>query len=448
MEKSKKPIIQHIQDFLDYCEVERGLSSKTQENYFRYLRKFQQWVDHKEMTSLLPHDLSPELVWDYRLFLSRFQSKQGAELSKKTQMYYLIALRALLGYFVAKDIVSLPPDKIKLPKDGSKEKTVKFLNLDQMKKLLEVADPESRTGLRDRTILESLFSTGLRVAELVALNKEQFDPIMRKSFVASSPHDLRDFEIGIIGKGKHPRTVYFSERALEWLKKYLKTREDTQKALFINYRGRTKDENRLTPRSIERIIKRYSIKAGVPLFTTPHTLRHCLHPSTRIVLADQIISARDLFFHHEKQAQTIDWQTLQLKNRRIQEKSYHITPLLSLWADGYNLLCSPNHRLFTIGKKGIEEIQAKDIQVDDYIMGIQNFSIKETPFIDPRLARLFGYICGDGTVSIRGRAVILFDKDKRILEFYRNIVHELFNINPSLQAYKDRKSWKLSIYII
>ncbi|MDO8470797.1 MAG: tyrosine-type recombinase/integrase [bacterium] len=264
MEKSKKPILQHIQDFLDYCEVERGLSSKTQENYFRYLRKFEQWLKAKDLSPLLPHELTPELVWDYRLFLSRFQSKQGAELSKKTQAYYLIALRALLGYFVAKDVVSLPPDKIQLPKDGSKEKTVKFLNLDQMKKLLEAPDSSDPSGLRDRTLLEALFSTGLRVAELVALNKEQFDSVWNKE----------DFEIGIIGKGKHPRTVYFSERALEWLKKYLKTRKDTQKALFINYRGRTKDENRLTPRSIERIIKKYSIKAGIPLFTTPHTLRH------------------------------------------------------------------------------------------------------------------------------------------------------------------------------
>ena len=303
---------------------------------------------------------------------------------------------------------------------------------------MNAPDPENHTGLRDKAILESLFSTGLRIAELVALNKEQFDSIWNK----------KDFELGIIGKGSRPRTVYFSERALEGLKKYLNTRKDKQKALFINYRGRTKDENRLTSRSIERMMKKYSIKAGIPLFTTPHTLRHCLHPSTRIVLPNQIISARDLFFHHEKQVQTLDWQTLKLKNKGLQEKSYHITPLLSLWADGYNLLCSPNHRLFTIGKKGIEAIQAKDVQIDDYVMGIQNFSIQEVPFIHPKLARLLGYICGDGTVSIRRRAVILFDKDKRILEFYQNLVHELFNLNPSLQAYKDRKSWKLTIYSI
>ena len=263
MEKSQKPVVEHIQDFLDYCEVERGLSNKTQENYAHYLKKFQTWLSSKNRSGLLPHDLSSQDVWDYRLFLSRHQDK-GKSLSKLTQNYYLIALRALLSYFVAKDIVCLPPDKVTLPKDAKNEKTIKFLNLDQIQKLLDVADPDSPAGLRDRTILETLFSTGLRIAELVALNKEQFD------FTA----DKKDFELGVIGKGSRPRTVYFSERALGWLKKYLNTRKDKQKALFINYRGRTKDENRLTSRSIERMMKKYSIKAGIPLFTTPHTLRH------------------------------------------------------------------------------------------------------------------------------------------------------------------------------
>lgn len=263
MEKSQKPVVEHIKDFLDYCEVERGLSSKTQENYSHYLEKFKVWLSYKSRLDLLPHDLTAQDVWDYRLFLSRHQNK-GKSLSKLTQNYYLIALRALLGYFVAKDIVSLPPEKVTLPKDADKEQTIKFLNLEQIQKLLDAPDPENPAGLRDKVILESLFSTGLRIAELVALNKEQFD----------FSSDKKDFELSVTGKGSRVRTVYFSERALEWLKKYLNTRKDKQKALFINYRGRTKEENRLTSRSIERMMKKYSIKAGIPLFTTPHTLRH------------------------------------------------------------------------------------------------------------------------------------------------------------------------------
>ncbi|MBI1984592.1 MAG: tyrosine-type recombinase/integrase [Candidatus Wildermuthbacteria bacterium] len=290
MKKSQKPIIEYIKDFLDYCEVERGLSSKTQENYSHYLEKFKMWLASKNRLNLLPHDLTDKDVWDYRLYLSRYQQdktglpagRQGKGLSRLTQNYYLIALRALLSYFLVKDIASLPPDKVTLPKDANKEKTIKFLNLDQIQKLLNAPDLANPAGLRDKAILESLFSTGLRIAELVALNKEQFDSVWNKPF--NKTQGRQDFELGVIGKGSRPRTVYFSERALEWLKKYLQTRKDKQKALFINYKGSARRppqrrsaqeaENRLTARSIERMMKKYSIKAGIPLFTTPHTLRH------------------------------------------------------------------------------------------------------------------------------------------------------------------------------
>ena len=266
MEKSNTPIIKHIPDFLDYCEVEKGLADNTQKNYKRYLQKFIFWLEKTNIVDLLPHELTPEDIWQYRLFLSRFQNEKGQRLKKITQNYYLIALRAFLSYFIAKDIDSTPPEKIKLPKDAKRGKTLKFLNLDQIEKLLLAPDTKSPIGLRDRAILETLFSTGLRIAELVALNKEQFNNIK----------DKKDLEISVIGKGGNPRTVYFSERALSWLKKYLETRRDKEKALFINYRARKDADTRLTPRSIERIVKRCAIKAGVPIFTTPHTLRHSM----------------------------------------------------------------------------------------------------------------------------------------------------------------------------
>jgi len=264
MKKSTTPIIKHIPDFLDYCEIEKGLSDKTQENYKHYLTKFVSWLQNTKKETLLPHELTNEHIWAYRLYLSRFQNKKGRPLKKTTQNYYLIALRAILSYFTAKDIVSLPANKIALPKDSRREKTVKFLNLDQIEKLLLVPDTKNRIGLRDRAILETLFSTGLRIAELVALNKEQF----------ANLKDKKDLEIGIIGKGNQPRTVYFSERSLSWIKKYLETRKDKEKALFIHYRARKDAEARLTARSIERIIKNYVIRAGIPIFTTPHTIRH------------------------------------------------------------------------------------------------------------------------------------------------------------------------------
>ena len=264
MEKSNKPIIKHIPDFLDYCEVEKGLASKTQENYRRYLEKFIYWLKKTKKEDLKSHELTADDIWQYRLFLSRFQNNKGKPLKKITQNYYLIALRALLSYFTAKDIQCIASDKISLPKDAKKEKTIKFLNLDQIQKLLLAPNTKKQIGLRDRAILESLFSTGLRIAELVALNKEQFTNIK----------DKKDLELGIIGKGNAPRTVYFSARALSWIKKYLETRKDKEKALFIHYRAKKDIENRLTSRSMERIVKKYAILAGVPIFTTPHTIRH------------------------------------------------------------------------------------------------------------------------------------------------------------------------------
>lgn len=267
MHKSDKPILRHIPDFLDYCEIERGLSDNTQKNYSRYLNKFNQWLKAVHKEGLRPHELTPEDIWNYRLYLARFKDpKTNKILSKLTQNYYLIALRSVLTYFSDKDIISLPADKIQLPKDARKEKTVKFLTLEQIEKLLLAPNIETKEGLRDRAILEVLFSTGLRIAELTALNLEQFKGLGLK----------KDLELGVIGKGKHPRTVYFSERALEWLKKYLKSRSDNDKALFTHFRTKMVSEGRLTARSVERIVKKYATLANIPYFTTPHTLRHSM----------------------------------------------------------------------------------------------------------------------------------------------------------------------------
>ncbi|MBX4200770.1 tyrosine-type recombinase/integrase, partial [Candidatus Parcubacteria bacterium] len=172
--------------------------------------------------------------------------------------------RAFLGYFVAKDIVSLPPDKIALPKADKSSKAIKFLTVEQVEKLLSTVQPKDNVSIRDRAILESFFSTGLRIAELVSLNTEQFANIK----------DKKDFELSVIGKGGNPRAVYFSERALEWVKKYMSLRNSSEKALFINFRDKDGTGGRLTPRSIERIVKKYAVLAGIPVFTTPHTLRH------------------------------------------------------------------------------------------------------------------------------------------------------------------------------
>jgi integrase/recombinase XerD len=264
MNNSSKPIIEHFNDFLDWLDIEKGLSAKSQENYSRFIQRFFYWLKTEKLESLKPHELTPDHVWQYRVFLSRkYPSKTKKPLKRSTQNYYLIALRALLSYFSAKDIVSLPSDKIKLPKE-QKEKSVKFLTIDQVKRLLEAPDTSTPKGLRDRAILETFFSTGMRIAELVSLDKEQIK-------LKDKPDEM---EIGIIGKGSRPRTIYLSERAIEWLTKYLQTRDDKEKPLFINYSEKKNVSRRLTPRTIERIIKKYSVTSGIPTSTTPHVLRH------------------------------------------------------------------------------------------------------------------------------------------------------------------------------
>ena len=266
MNKSK-PITEYLIDFLDFLEIEKGLSTKTQENYSRFLNKFFHWLVETNLNKLKPSQLTPDHVWKYRVFLSRhIDPVSKRALKKSTQNYYLIALRSLLEFFVEKDIATLSPSKIKLAKDKS-EKEVKFLKLEQIEKLLLAPDVNAKIGLRDRAILETLFSTGLRVAELAALNTDQI-----KIFPGS-----KDLEIAVVGKGKKVRSVYFSERSLHWLKTYLDKRSDIDEALFINYKpGKEKNSTtrRLTTKSIEDIVKKYVKIAGLPVMATPHTIRH------------------------------------------------------------------------------------------------------------------------------------------------------------------------------
>jgi site-specific recombinase XerD len=271
MQKSDKPIVKHITGFLEYLEVERGVANKTQENYGRYLNKFVKWLKTIHNEGLKPHKLTSDHIWKYRIFLARspISNKDKETLKKITQNHYLIALRSLLTYFTERDIQCLPTNKVKLAKEKA-IRSVKFLTLDQIEKLLLAPNTShNNIGLRDRAILEVLFSTGLRVAELVALNRDQ---------IKIKP-DTKDLELGIVGKGNRPRTVYFSERAVNHLCDYLKTRNDNDKTLFINYRPGQSDKDspsprRLTTRSVERIMEKYSKIAGLPIDATPHTLRH------------------------------------------------------------------------------------------------------------------------------------------------------------------------------
>lgn len=251
-----------IDQFLEYLEIEKNCSKLTIRDYRHYLEIFEKWF-----ASSLPDksikNLDLATVRKYRVFLANRADDKGLTLKRVTQNYYVIALRSFLRFLIKNDISTLEPSKIDLPKTESR--SLKFLERDQVDRLVTAADTSKTEGIRDRAILELLFSTGLRVSELVKLNRDQIN--------------LERREFGVIGKGGRARIVFVSERAADWIKRYLEKREDVFKPLFIRYSGKVIEDNlgermRLTPRSIERIVKKYVRSAGIPVDATVHTLRH------------------------------------------------------------------------------------------------------------------------------------------------------------------------------
>lgn len=251
-----------IDNFLEYLAVEKNCSKLTIRDYRHYLDIFVLWH-----SSTLPGEsiesLNLEQVRKYRVFLSNKVDSKGMTLKRVTQNYYVIALRSFLRFVIKHDIKTLEPSKIDLPKTESR--SLKFLEREQVERLVTMADTSKEEGIRDRAILELLFSTGLRVSELVSLNRDKIN-LERKEF-------------GVIGKGGRARVVFISDRAAEWLVRYLDERTDSFKPLFIRYSGRITQENdgekmRLTPRSIERMVKKYVKAARLPVDATVHTMRH------------------------------------------------------------------------------------------------------------------------------------------------------------------------------
>lgn len=248
--------------FLEHLEVERNVSKLTIRNYSHYLRIFIDWFTAEGLSDL--KQLDQELVRKYRVYLTRHSDDQGRTLSKRTQSYYIISLRSWLKWMVKNDASVIHPEKIDLPKAEAHQ--MQFLNSEKMQNLLSQPLLSSKTGLRDKAILEVLFSTGLRVSELVSLNRDQIDRAAR--------------EFGVIGKGRRPRVVFLSERAAYWLFKWLDSRTDHWQPVFIRFAGKVNDpatdgeEMRLTTRSVQRLVEHYCKKAHLPIRISPHGMRH------------------------------------------------------------------------------------------------------------------------------------------------------------------------------
>lgn len=245
-------------DFLEYLEIEQNKSQKTIRNYDHYLTRLIDFAG-----DIAVSDITPELIRKWRLWLNRLGTNTADELQKNTQNYHLIALRSFLKYCARRDIPALTADKIELAKTHRKQVT--HLSYKEVQSLLGAIDTTTAIGLRDRAILELLFSSGLRVSELVRTDRAHVN--------------LKRKEFSVRGKGQKDRPVFISDEAARWIGLYLEKRGDASPALFIRYGGHKQadtsgDHLRLTPRSVQRMVSRYAALAGITKQVSPHTLRH------------------------------------------------------------------------------------------------------------------------------------------------------------------------------
>ncbi|PIR88945.1 MAG: hypothetical protein COU07_03550 [Candidatus Harrisonbacteria bacterium CG10_big_fil_rev_8_21_14_0_10_40_38] len=263
-----------LKEYLDYLEIEKNRSLRTRDNYDRYIKRF-----FKEENISKPSDITVDTIRNFRLKLARSKTEEGIELKKSTQSYYAIAIRNFLRYLIKKGHTPAAPDEVELPKLPDRE--IEMLDARDLERILNSPEGKNLRSLRDRAILETLFSTGLRLSELCSLGR----------YI-----DLDRGEVSVRGKGSKIRVVFLSDGAKESIKEYLKKRVDTEEALFISISKQGSVMGKISPRSVERLVTKYARKAGVGSRVTPHSFRH-LFATDLLVNGADLRSVQELLGH-------------------------------------------------------------------------------------------------------------------------------------------------------
>ncbi|HSW79187.1 MAG TPA: site-specific tyrosine recombinase/integron integrase [Candidatus Saccharimonadales bacterium] len=295
-------------DFLEYLEIEQNRSQKTIANYDHYLTRLVDFAG-----DIAVSEIDPELIRKWRLWLARLGTNTSDELQKVTQNYHLIALRAFLRYCAKTGVPALAPDKIELARTTRKQVT--WLNEEELERLFKQPKIDTLPGLRDRAILELLFSSGLRVSELVGLDKDNVN-LKRREFM-------------VRGKGQKDRPIFISPDAANWLEQYLIKRDDNTKPLFVRYSGSKKIDlsgnfHRLTARSVQRMVSRYALLAGITKHVSPHTLRHSFATDLLMNGAD-LRSVQAMLGHSNISTTQIYTHVTDPHLKQIHEKFHHKT---------------------------------------------------------------------------------------------------------------------------
>ena len=299
--------------FLEYSELDRNLSLRTVKMYGYYLQFFHEWLlktEHKEDFEVI--EIDENIIRNFRLYLShQYKNPYKGDLKRQTQNYFLVALRSFFRYLIKQKFQVIAPEMIELGK--SRDRNIKFLRENQLVELFQAVETKDIVGIRDRAILEVLFSTGLRVSEMVALNREQVN--------------IDAGEFGVIGKGGKARVVFLSKKAKEWLMQYLQQRKDPYRPLFLRYSGPKPEEGltdekfRLSVRSIERMIEKYRKKAGILFRIGPHVMRHSYATDLLSHGAD-LRSVQEMLGHKNLSTTQVYTHVTDSKLKEIHEK-YH-----------------------------------------------------------------------------------------------------------------------------